>query len=159
MWNPISFLFSNILNLDGDYIPFLPPTSWVCHIEAKTKLLSFSRQHFQMHYFEWKWRNFAEDFTEICSQGLNQQYSRIGSDNGLAPTSYFLHQWWLVYWHIYASLGLNELISSLDQACLKLLDDWYPENYFNRAIKPWPTNPKQLYLSLANFCPPKILLS
>ena len=25
-------------------------------------------------------------------------------------TSHYLNQWWLVYWHIYASLGLNELI-------------------------------------------------
>ena len=24
-------------------------------------------------------------------------------------TSHYLNQWWLVYWHIYASLGLNEL--------------------------------------------------
>ena len=26
-------------------------------------------------------------------------------------TSHYLNQWWLVYWRIYASLGLNELIS------------------------------------------------
>ena len=26
-------------------------------------------------------------------------------------TSYYLNQWWLVYWRIYASLGLNELIT------------------------------------------------
>ena len=25
-------------------------------------------------------------------------------------TSHYLNQWWLVYWHIYASLGLNELV-------------------------------------------------
>ena len=25
-------------------------------------------------------------------------------------TSHYLKQWWLVYWHVYASLGLNELI-------------------------------------------------
>ena len=29
--------------------------------------------------------------------------------NGLVPTSYYLKQWWLVYWCIYVSLGLNEL--------------------------------------------------
>ena len=28
-------------------------------------------------------------------------------------TSHYLNQWWLVYWRIYASLGLNELISAL----------------------------------------------
>ena len=26
-------------------------------------------------------------FTEVCSQGSNQQYPGIGSDNGLVPTS------------------------------------------------------------------------
>ena len=39
----------------------------------------------------------------------------IGSDNGLAGNrrqSHFSNQWWLVYWRIYASLGLNELIYS-----------------------------------------------
>ena len=29
--------------------------------------------------------DFDEDFTEVCSLGFNQQYSSIGSDNGLAP--------------------------------------------------------------------------
>ena len=30
--------------------------------------------------------NFDYDFTEVCFEGSNQQYSIIGSDNGLAPT-------------------------------------------------------------------------
>ena len=30
-----------------------------------------------------------------------QQYSSIGWDYGLAPTSHFLSQWWLDYWRIY----------------------------------------------------------
>ena len=34
-------------------------------------------------------------------------------------TSHYLNQWWLVYWRIYASLGLNEL--TLTQVCLWLL--------------------------------------
>ena len=39
-------------------------------------------------------------------------YSSIGSDNGLAPTRRLAIIWThdgLVWWHIYASLGLNEL--------------------------------------------------
>ena len=32
----------------------------------------------------------------------------IGSDNAKQVTSHYLNQWWLVYWRIYASLGLNE---------------------------------------------------
>ena len=56
------------------------------HIEAETKWPPFSRQHFQMHFLEWKYVNFYWDFTEVCSQGSIQQYSSIGSDNGFAPT-------------------------------------------------------------------------
>ena len=29
--------------------------------------------------------NFDWDFTEVCFLGFNEQYSSIGSDNGLAP--------------------------------------------------------------------------
>ena len=36
--------------------------------------------------------------------------SSIGSDNAVQATSHYLNQWWLVYWRIYASLGLNELM-------------------------------------------------
>ena len=32
---------------------------------------------------------------------------------GLAPTSHYHNQWWLVYWRICASLGLNELIPNI----------------------------------------------
>ena len=28
---------------------------------------------------------FGHDFIEVCSKGSNQQYSSIGSDNGLVP--------------------------------------------------------------------------
>ena len=30
--------------------------------------------------------NFDNDFTDVCSQRSNSQYSSIGSDNGLVPT-------------------------------------------------------------------------
>ena len=39
-------------------------------------------------------------------------------------TSHYLNQWWLVYWHIYASLGLNEL-----NICLS----WYVILLWERA--------------------------
>ena len=38
-----------------------------------------------MHFLEWNCINFDEVFTEVYSQESNQQYSSIGSDNGLAP--------------------------------------------------------------------------
>ena len=37
------------------------------HIEAETNWTPFRRQHFQMHFLEWKYMNFAPDFTEISS--------------------------------------------------------------------------------------------
>ena len=52
------------------------------------------------------------DSAEFCSQGFNKQYSSIVSDNGLAPTRRQSIIWTndgLVYWRIYASLGLNDL--------------------------------------------------
>ena len=55
-------------------------------IEAEVKWTTFCRQHFQMHFLEWKLFNFDQYFTAGCSWGSNLQYSIIGSDNGLAPT-------------------------------------------------------------------------
>ena len=45
----------------------------------------FRRQEFQMHLLEWKYMNFDKDFTEVCSQYSNWQWTSTGSDNGLAP--------------------------------------------------------------------------
>ena len=55
------------------------------HIEAETKWQPFLRWHFQMLFLEWKCMNFYQYFTEVCTQGSNQQYFIIGSDNGLVP--------------------------------------------------------------------------
>ena len=38
----------------------------------------------------------------------------LGADQA---TSHYLKQWWLDYWRIYASLGLNELMSSTHALC------------------------------------------
>ena len=53
-------------------------------ISPWTKWLPIRRWCFQMHFHEWK-VYFESTFTEIWSQGHNQQYSSINSDNGLAP--------------------------------------------------------------------------
>ena len=58
--------------------------------------------------------DFKEDFTEICSLWPNRQYGSIGSDNGLWLVQRQAIIWsnvGMLYWRIYASLGLNELIS------------------------------------------------
>ena len=52
------------------------------------------------------------NFTEICSLGCNWQYGGIGSDNGLVQIRQQDIIWsndGMFYWHLYASLGLNEL--------------------------------------------------
>ena len=53
---------------------------------------------------------FDSNFTEICYQRCSQQWSNIGSDNGLAPNRRQAIIWTndgLIYWNIYVSL--NEL--------------------------------------------------
>ena len=87
---------------------------------SRDKMAAFSRRHFQIHFVEWKCSNCDKNFTEVCSQGSNWQYSSIGSDNGLVPSrrqSHYLNQWKLVYWRIYASLGLNELNMTKSYHC------------------------------------------
>ena len=38
-----------------------------------------------MHFLEWRYVNFDQYLIEVCSYWSNQQYSIVGSDNGLAP--------------------------------------------------------------------------
>ena len=38
---------------------------------------------------------------------------------------HYLNQWWLVYWRIYASLGLNELINCLSYKPWLQLFNWW----------------------------------
>ena len=87
-----------------------PQMSW--YIEAETKWPSFCRWPFQMYFLQWKYQNFNWNFTEICSQVSNWWYASIGSDNGLALMQRQAIIWTnddLVYWHMYASPGLNAL--------------------------------------------------
>ena len=43
----------------------------------------FGRQHFLVHFLEWKLFNFRYIFTVACYLRSNWQYGSIGSDNGL----------------------------------------------------------------------------
>ena len=58
-----------------------PLTHW-----GREKWTPFRRRHFQMHFLEWKCINFYYNFTQVCSQWSNEQYSSTGSDNGFAPS-------------------------------------------------------------------------
>ena len=98
--------FSNHNEIDHSEINLFVPGMHL-DIEAKTKWLKISRWHFSMHFLEWKCTNFDWDFTEVRFQGSINNIPDFGSDQA---TSHYLNQWWLVYWCIYASLGLNDLI-------------------------------------------------
>ena len=50
----------------------------------------------------------------------------LGADQA---TSHYLDQRWLVYWHIYASLGLNELISSVTFLLIRQFYVKWPKRY------------------------------
>ena len=86
-----SFLtFGNIRRLDvrksnetGRYF-----ISGPLHIEAKTKWPPFSRRYFEMDFLEWSCMHLDLFFIKICSQGSNDQYSSVGSENGLATSQY-----------------------------------------------------------------------
>ena len=70
----------------------------------------FCIQHFLMHFIKWKSLNFNWNFNEVCCWMCSWQYTSIGSYNGLAPRRRQAIIWsndGLVYWRIYASLGLN----------------------------------------------------
>ena len=62
-------------------------SEWSQHLThwGRDKWPPFFRRHFQMDFLEWKCVDFDYDFTEVCSNGTNLQYTSIGLDNGLAP--------------------------------------------------------------------------
>ena len=71
------------------------------------------RRHFETHFLEWKSLYSDYNFTEICSQGSNLQYSSMGSDNGLVPARRQAIIWtndgYFTDWRIYASVDLDGL--------------------------------------------------
>ena len=74
-----------------------------------------------MHFHEWKVLYFDSNFTEVCSQESNEQYSSIGLDNGLAPIRLQAIIWTNedpVHWRLYAALGGDELIDYYINALL-----------------------------------------
>ena len=61
---------------------YLPPQ----HIEVEMKWTTFSRRHFQMHFFnESLWISLKISLKYIPNVRMNH-IPNIGSDNGLAPT-------------------------------------------------------------------------
>ena len=59
-------------------------------------------------------------------------------------TSHYLNQWWLDYWRIYASLGLNELTTFNSQYVTSIVEAGIPECivvvYYCAVLPAWEAN-------------------
>ena len=70
-----------------------------------------------MHFLEWQlWISVAISLKFVPKCPINNIPALLGADQA---TIHYLNKWWLVYWRIYASLGLNELISILN-VCIRI---------------------------------------
>ena len=80
-------------------------------VEAEAKLPPCRRRHFQLHFLEWKvWISLQISLKCVPKARINTILALVPIMSGVdQATSYCLSQWWLVYWRIYASVGLNEL--------------------------------------------------
>ena len=90
--------------------------------EAETQWMPFPRQHIQTSFLLWKCMKLRFHWSLFLMVQLTifQHWFRwwLGTD---WVTSHCLNQWWLIYWRIYASFGLNELRNlSLDNLKGKL---------------------------------------
>ena len=77
-------------------------------MEEETKWPPFCRQHFLMDFLECIFMNSDLSLFLGVQLTIFQHWFRwwLGTNQA---TSHYLNQWWLVYWCIHASLGLNEL--------------------------------------------------
>ena len=73
----------------------------ISNIEAETKWLPFHRWHFPAY--------FHSNFTEICSQMYRRQKPALIHIKAWGQTRHFCTNDVLFWWHIYATLNLNEL--------------------------------------------------
>ena len=84
-----------------------------------------------MYFLEWKCMNFDQDFTEVCSQGSNQQYFSIGSDNGLTPSRreaiFWTNDWSLRQWINGWITLLTQVYESSARSFVNKIGSLYPE--------------------------------
>ena len=78
---------------------------------GETNLPPFSRRYFQMHFLEWKYVNFAWDLLTLVPEvRINNISALVQIMAWCQPGDKPLPEpMMLVFWRIYASLGLNEL--------------------------------------------------
>ena len=73
------------------------------------------------------WNAFS--WIKMCEFCLRFHWNVFGRFE-LTIFHHYLHQWWLAYWRIYASLGLNELIMTVHPPT-------YPPPRLTRPISAW----------------------
>ena len=79
-----------------------------------------------------------------------QHWVRLWLGAGQA-TSHYLNQWWLVYWRIYASLGLSELNKLDYQATSYYLSQWWLNvNWIPGNIFHWNMNQNSIIVIQEN---------
>ena len=79
--------------------------SWMKIFEYRLKIHWSLFLRVQLTIFQHWFRSFF--FSNIFIQGkIHSVQKLLGTGQA---TSHYLKQWWLVYWRIFASLGLNEL--------------------------------------------------
>ena len=63
-------------------------------------------------------------------------------------TSHYLNQWWLVYWRIHASLGLNELIQTLGTSFIVIVSKIHAFSFKKVPLKMLSAKWRQFLLGL-----------
>ena len=101
--------------------------------EAGDKYPIFCKQHFKMHFVEWKYLNLHNNFTEIHSSESSWQKLNSGSENGLV-LSHYLNHWWFIslihaYIYILPDLGVLRNIwcifhHKVEQRFIHKLNKW-----------------------------------
>ena len=84
-------------------------THWCWHKMAAIFQMTFSNAFSWMKMYEF-WLSFHWSLFPRVQSKIFQHWCWYWFGAGQA-TSHYLNQWWLIYWHIYASLNLSELNS------------------------------------------------
>ena len=102
------------------------------------------RSHISHFSALWPWQNGHQFLNDLSKFKISLKFIPKGPINNIPALvqimiiiNYFLKQWWLVYWRIYASLGLSELLLTTqiilsaythinaNQWCVLQRQDWY----------------------------------
>ena len=105
-------------NIFGTYFRI---THWSRDKMAAIVQTIFSDEFFWMKIYEFRLRFHWNLFLRV-QLTISQHWFRSWLSANQA-TSHYLNQWWLDYWRIYASLGLNEIIESLNKICENVADN------------------------------------